>query len=303
MLSPQFVSSVTQALDKNWLTYIERKRRGGDNGQKGVRFEDFFAAYRLAEELCRKLVAPENEVPFFELQAEAIVDDLVVTWGSSKAIYYQCKNVAEISWDSGKHPLSHDFHAQYLLSSYVNQTNVRTAVVVPTEKLSRMLTCSTPTNISHHTDVLCFPYCDGKLNRVVLESPALRSFLTQLSRVEDPKDDELVDVFGALLHGILSNHGRGDCGQFLSGAQSLSPHLIRLMPDQLTHFKLLEGFEATLAKVEGLLYRLSRGFFHWEAFGTSGVFRQNCLSQEFERFQRRIVECQPATFDEFEVLL
>lgn len=25
--------------------------------------------------------------------------------------------------------------------------------------------------------------------------------------------------------------------------------------------------------------------------------------KEFERFQRRVVECQPATFDEFEVLL
>lgn len=303
MLSPRFKSSVTKVLGERWIAYIERKKIGGDNGQKGVRFEDFFAAYRLAEELSNRLASPSNPTPFMALQAEAIVDDLVVTWGNSKATYYQCKNVAKISWSSGTHPLADDFRAQYLLSSHLNQTDIRTAIVVPTEELSRTLACSTPSEISHHTDVLCFPYCDGKFNRLVLENSQLRDLLIKLSRVADPANDELVNVFGALLHGILSNNGRGDCDQLFLGAQSLSPHLIRLMPDQLADFKVLDGFETTLAKVAGLMYRFSRGFFHWKAFGTSGVFHQNCLSQEFERFQRRVVECQPATFDEFEVLL
>lgn len=303
MLSPPFKNAVIQSLGEDWATYVANKRQGGNNGQKGVRFEDFFATYRLAEELCAGVATPGKSMPFLELQAEAIVDDLVVKWGQDQATYYQCKNVISVSWAAGTNPLQDDFSAQVALCTHLNQPNVRTALVVPTEKLSQSLQCSIPKAIATHTDVLYFPYCDGKVNRLIFESTAVLNSLTQLARVDNPTNDELANVFGALLHGITINNGRGTCDDLLASAQSLSPHLIRLMPDQVSNFKLLDGFDETLAKIGGLVYRLSKGFFHWEAFGTSGVFSQNCLSQEFERFQRRVVENKPVTFDGFEILL
>jgi hypothetical protein len=211
--------------------------------------------------------------------------------------------VATISWSAGEHPLKDDFNAQITLCTHLNQQSVRTTLVVPTEQLSQDLQGSIPGAIAAHTDVFWFPYCDGKVNRLVLENPALRSLLKQLARVDNPTNDELTNVFGALLHGITIKDGRGTCDDLLAGAQSLCPHLMRLMPDQVNGFKLLDGFDEVLAKIDGLMYRLSKGFFHWEAFGTSGVFPQNCLSQEFGRFQRRVVESKPVTFDEFEILL
>lgn len=305
MLSPYLKNAVTTCLGPDWATYVANKRQGGNNGQKGVRYEDFFATHRLAEELCASLDTTGTPMPFFELQAEAIVDDLVVRWGQSQTTYYQCKNVQAVSWNSGtgEHSLQSDFNAQVVLSAYLEQPNVRTTLVVPTQTLSNNLQSSCPAAIANHTDVLYFPYCDGKMNRLVHENSAVLSSLTQLARVDNPTNDELANVFGALLHGITINNGQGTCGDLLASAQSLSPHLIRLMPDQVSAFNLLDGFDGVLAKIDGLKYRLSKGFFHWEAFGTSGVFPQNCLSQEFERFQRRVVQQMPVTFDEFEVLL
>lgn len=111
-------------------------------------------------------------------------------------------------------------------------------------------------------------------------------------------------MLGALLHGITTaNSGCGTCDELLISAQSLSPHLIRLMPHQIVDFTLLDGFTEVLDQIDGLLYCLSKGFFQWEAFGTSGVFPHNCLSQEFGRFQRRIINHKPPTFDAFELLL
>ncbi len=303
VLTPQFKHDVTQSLGADWAIYVTNKRQGGDNGQKGVRFEDFFAAYRLAAELVTDLLSPGIALPFFQLQAEAVVDDLVVTWGNSQANYYQCKNVAAVSWTSGAHPLQEDFGAQAVLSAHQNQGGAKTTLVVPNEPLFASLNASIPASIVAHTDVVWFPYCEGKLNRIVLESSDLRHSLTQLARVDNPSDDELVNVYGALMYGLMANNFQGDCHALLAGAQSLSPHLIRLMPHQVANFALLDGFEEALASVDGLVYRLSKGFFHWEAYGTSGVFSQNCLSIEFERFQRRVVERKPTTFDDFEVLL
>lgn len=304
MLSRPYADALTHCLGSKWAAYVGKKRIGGDGGAKGVRYEDYFAAFQLAKALCARVKNSAEPFPHLAQQADAIVDDVVLTWAvTAAAHYFQCKNVESISWTSGTHPLVDDFHAQAVMAEYEGIVDWKTLLVVPTSELKGNLDAKVPAKISSHSEVIHFPYCEGRLNRLVLECVELRLYLAELARVDKPTDDELSNVLGALVHGIRAKGGVGMSDEMLYGAQGLSPHLIRLMPDQMQGFRLEQGFEETLAKVRGLVYLLSKGFFQWEAMGTSGVFSQNCLSQEFLRFQRRVMQQVPTMLDEFEALL
>lgn len=102
---------------------------------------------------------------------------------------------------------------------------------------------------------------------------------------------------------MVSQTFADDLQACLGAAQSLCPHVIRLMPAQLTEFSLMPGFEEQLARIRGLNYDLSRGFFCWKGFGMSGVLPYNCLDEQFVRFQNRVLDLKPTTFDAFERLL
>lgn len=310
MLSEDFKKMLAESLGDTWVSYITNKKRGGNNGQKGTRFEDFFTAYKLAKELVKSLGNNRYHTTSFEQQSEAIVDDLVITYHlshPSKVIYYQCKNyqsqISSTFWTSGKHSLADDFAAQIHLCRLMKQDKALTALVVSTKEAADILKDNLPTSIADHTEVFCFPYCEGKINRLVLESTELRGLLMQLTRVAQPTDDELVNTFSALMCGIIRNTEQATCQELLAIAQSMSPHLIRLMPDQVANLELAKGFEQQLTDIRELTYSFDRGFFHWEALGMSGVYPHHCLSEEFQHFQQKIIQYRPTTFDDLEKYL
>lgn len=303
MPSEQFSRDVTECLGDEWASYVKNKRRGGDSGEKGVRFEDLYAAYHLASSLVAVVNSQDEEHPVLEQQADAIVDDLVIR-RIARDNYYQCKNSASVSWSGGDHPIQDDFAAQIQLHNYQKNGVIgRATLVVPSDELAATLRATVPANIAQNTDVDCFPYFDGRINRVAIESTTIRPLLAELARVDNPDDDQLADVLGALMMGIRRSNGKGNSEEMLHYAQSLSPHLIRLLPAQVRGFTLDPECAEQLAKIEGLVYGVSRGFFHWSGYGTSGVFSQNCLSPEFRRFQARVIASRPSDFDAFEVLL
>jgi hypothetical protein len=131
----------------------------------------------------------------------------------------------------------------------------------------------------------------------------LRELLCQLTRKEDPEDDEIGYVFGMLMLGLQQAGKAPTVKAVIETAQQASPSLIRLLPCQIGGVELNPEFAKILAKIEYLQYRIERGFFSWEALGTSGVLPFSCLSQQFVRFQKLVIGMAPATFDKFEELL
>jgi hypothetical protein len=240
--------------------------------------------------------------PHLREQAEAIVDDLTLEW-EDRTRYHQLKNVQSLSWTGGDHPLMTDFELQKKFADDQKIAQCETVLVVPTAGLANSMKADMPDAIKSHSSVEEFPYCGGSLNRLVLEHQPLRELLTELTRVDNPTSDELGCAFGALIMGILHKDGDALSEEMFREGQKARPNLIRLLPGDLQHFEYATDFEKNLAKVDGLSYGLSRGFFFWEAFGTSGVLSYNCLSDEFAAFQRRIVQHAPETFDDFWGLL
>ena len=49
--------------DDATLKYLQNKNRGGSNGQKGTRYEDFFAVYKLTQ-LARGIVEFNSQVHY-----------------------------------------------------------------------------------------------------------------------------------------------------------------------------------------------------------------------------------------------
>lgn len=281
--------------------YATNKVRGGSNGRKGTRYEDFFAGFRVAQVAVDQL-RNLGEWPVIEDQVFAFVDDLVLTT-SAKSHYHQLKNVADLSWTSGVHSLEVDFQYQVALSAQRNESPAITTLIVSKPEVFDGMLAGIPAAIKPHSTVEHFPYCDGSFNRLVIEFQPLRASLEQLTRIENPTDDDLANVLGVLMIGLMQSGQAPTVEAVLQKAQSVSPSLLRLFPWQIGGFQLHPEFVNILAKIPNLIYGTSRGFFTWSALSTSGVLQFNCLSPEFMRFQDRVISVAPLSFDEFEELL
>jgi hypothetical protein len=292
---------IEKCLGKTAVTYADNKVRGGSNGKKGTRYEDFFTAFKVAQEAVQHLEEP-TEWPIIEDQAYAFVDDLVVTYSSTQTHYHQLKNTQALSWTGGAHSLKGDFESQAVLCNSCAETAFLTTLVVSDEKVFAAMK-QLPESIEGHSKVELFPYAGGNANRLSLEHLPLRTLLCQLTRIEDPMDDDLGYVFGMLMLGLQQAGSATTMETVIETAQKASPSLIRLLPYQFKDTKLKPEFVKILGEIEDLEYVTKRGFFSWKAFGMSGVLQFNCLSPEFLRFQERVVEMAPATFDAFEKLL
>lgn len=293
--------AVANCLGAEHVSYLANKVRGGDSGRKGTRYEDFFAASKVAELSSAKL-AGAAEWPRVQEQVEAFVDDLLIKTASSTK-YFQLKNVQSIGWTSGDHPLEEDFRAQKVLCDHLQEPSPSTTLVISNVNLLQSLS-AVPPSVAAHSSVEFFPYADGHANRLVKEHQPLRAALKSLSRSANVTDDVLEGVFGVLIIGMMKQNGAEvSVEDVINAARSVSPGFVRLFPDQLVGFKLDDDFVAVLARINGFVYGTERGFFEWSYFDTSGVSSTNCLTREFNNFQRLVVSANPTTFEELEELL
>jgi hypothetical protein len=282
-------------------TYFANKRRGGDAGNKGTRYEDHFVAYKVAEAAAALIDAPSGADPHIRSQADGFVDDVRIAIPSATD-YYQLKNADSVNWSSGEHPIATDFALQFRLSRHLDEPGPSTALVVPTANLAAMLRKNIPGAIAAHTQVRHFPWA-VTLNRLVLESDTLRNLLRKLASVENASDDVLSGVMYALMNACLERPEGATALELFAQAAKLFPNQLRLMPADADSFRYLflrDAFMRVLANIEGLSYGAERGFFHWSGFGTSGIFESDVSSDAFKAFQDEVVRRNPATFEDFE---
>ena len=78
--------------NKDTIDLLTRRHRGGQNGAKGIRYEDFFAMYRLAC-LAREYLEEGKDAQMAGQVSDALVDDLEIFKESdSYQENYQLKN-------------------------------------------------------------------------------------------------------------------------------------------------------------------------------------------------------------------
>lgn len=294
--------NITACLGPAVAQYAANKHRGGSNGNKGTRYEDFFITAQVVDEAVKLFENPGQPVPHVKGQAPGFVDDLRIATDTSTK-YFQLKNQKNVSWTAGEHPIADDFAYQVTLSKHLGEPNPSTNLVVSSEILALSLEKSIPSPIQEHTEIQHFPWTETA-NRLLLESPDLRQQVAKLSHCETPTHDAIYGAF-CMLQMACNEHPQGATVlELLKRASSFCPGQLRLPPPEEDWESHLDPkFKQALAVVPGLVYSVQRGFFHWSGFGTSGVFGSSVLSNEFNQFQNDIVQQQPKTFEEFEEVL
>lgn len=300
--SPEQRLQRVQALFPGSAFYLQNKWRGGHNGRKGADYERRYAVFALARVLVEHCMLPKvQRWPALYEQVEAVVDDLLVETADG-ARYHQLKNVQALSWGDGQKSLHMDFKMQKTLSDSLGE-QATTVLVVADSTLADRLKRSLPQDIAGHTEVEFFPFCDGSINRLVLEHSAFGEFLAQLSVTACPTPDELVSVCSALMIALERRETGGPADDFLRLAQDQSPQLIRLLPGQAESIQIDDALESILDDIPGFHFSVERGFFEWSCNNDSGVLRYSCLTNSFIKLQKMIIKANPKTFEELEEFL
>jgi len=286
--------------DDKIVRYAANKHRGGSNGKKGSRYEDAFIGYKVAEIVASRVGAPANPWPSVAGQTEEFVDDALVR-GQDRVQYFQLKNVQNITWTGGDHPLETDFSLQYRLACFQGCPNPTTTLVVPDRALQARLQATMPAAIAGYSNVQFFPYSET-LNRLVLENPSLHGALGAMARSRIPHIDELVSVLWVLTMASNAFEREASVEEILDAAARYIPNQLRTSGITVPAV-MRTAFVAILDRIAGLKYDASQGFFSWEAFGTSEIFDFDCATPQFEDFQKLIEQENPTTFERFEELL
>jgi hypothetical protein len=292
-------ASIVACLGQDAATYAANKHRGGSNGKKGARYEDAFLAYKVAEIAARRVGVFGNAWPLVAGQTQGFVDDVLVREATATN-YFQLKNVKDITWTGGKHPITTDFSYQYRLACHENQPGPITTLVVADEALRDNLQAAMPAEIAPHSAVVFFPYSET-LNRLVLENPALHDTLRKISRSSNPPMDDLVGVLGVLVMASGEFVQEVSVEEIFRAAHRYYPGQIRTVG--ITSPAVLRAqFVSIVDGIAGLQYDVSQGFFSWDGYGTSGIFDFDCSHPRFEEFQKLVEEQRPTTFERFEEL-
>ena len=79
--------------------YLSHKLKGGANNEKGNRFENHFAIFKITEYLNSYSESKAQVV--FSSQVEAFVDDLLIILEEGNKEFYQIKNSKSLKWEHG----------------------------------------------------------------------------------------------------------------------------------------------------------------------------------------------------------
>lgn len=287
------------------VDYLRHKHTGGGNGAKGTRYEDLFAVSLIAD--CARALNGVCGRMHFESQASMhFVDDLITVDQQSQVQHcHQLKNSSNVVWGTGERCIRTDFERQLELSRANGYASVELVLVVSDQDSAEKLAAKIPAELAATTKVLWFPWEEAPTKLCEIWPDKLRG-LAWLSRHANPDFQRVAEVLCVMGAAWVACGCRASASDMIAQARSLSPQLIRPLVSDAEIMACVRGdFQETLAKIDNFSYSIVKGFFTWEFFhpnggATRGIFPEDCLSDQFRKFQERVVRRAPATPDEIE---
>ncbi len=175
--------------------YLKNKHKGGKNNSKGSTYENYYATYLIA--LYTHKYMAEIESVFLSSQLEyAFVDDLLVNETNTLLrTYHQLKNVAQLTWKSGKScSLESDFKRQMEISTEKGESFKLKLIYSKADSA----VSAVPNDLSPFTISEYFPACQS-INQLILSHPPFKDAIKQIMVHEEVSDDELSGAASAIL--------------------------------------------------------------------------------------------------------
>lgn len=282
------------------LEYFKNKQTGGENNQKGGRYENLFAVMKLAKLFYLLFDNTQQDIEIHP-QAPAFVDDLVIVAKSdSKQHHFQFKDKKTVYWGKCSKSLKDDFHKQKLLNDSVGIEQTRTDLVCSDETQVKNLKKKIPSIIADFSDVMFFPKVQT-VNQLLFLHEEFRSCIKAICFSDES------DKLEALAKIILGHWC--DKQTTVCSVKALLAELRNYFPNHLAKIdiamELLYEVQAILSKITYFAYYLEKGYFSWSYKDglDSGVLLYPVDSQAFNDFQQAIMKQKPSDFSELEGLL
>lgn len=282
---------------------IDARHKGGESGQKGTRFEDYFATHllasRLGEAYGQKGFRDHNEITFHS-QAYAFVDDLVVELkGKGLVEHYQLKNASSVSWGSGEDSIGVDFASQGELCSKKGLKG-RLFLVVSSKSQRRKLDEKRKAKNINCEKVLYFPYAIP--NNLLLTYKPFRHALVKISpfHKKDAENDKLSALATFLLGTWVAAPNKLALEEL---AKKLEESGCPARPMGRTR-KLPSDVAKILKVIPGFKFWIRKGYLFWEWRQTdNGMYPFHTGTKAFDNLSKRIRQSRPNTFEALEVQL
>lgn len=277
------------------ITRIQNKQRGGANSRKGSKFELHFAVYQLLAHFQEWF---QNNTPI-ELaeQVSCFVDDFW-TQHSDKEAFFQLKNVQNPSWTK---EIVEDFKDQQKL----NQKSGKSAtlyLVCNSCKNMHQMERTMPDGLQADVKVMQMPAAQ-LWQELYQRSPELQQFLNQACARQQPEYTDF-EVILKCLAAEWEDHPVGTVNYHAFIHAFYEKHPCALLKRKVTLPNHWQQACTILDNIPYLAYNADNGYFEWNVDNLDqGFFPSPVGTTGFERFLQRIIERQPQTFDDLEVLL
>src|SRR5947209_2352705 len=156
------IEHVAAACGASSAKYVTNKARGGRSGQKGTRYEDRFAVFKIAHsaqlafENGNGSFAPSSNVTLYG-QLPCFVDDLVIFRKTGRRVeHFQAKNCSSTNWGKGAKSLRADFRDQLKLSDS-RKLKCSVTLVVSDKNAENKLRQTLPPELKGRGQVFYFP--------------------------------------------------------------------------------------------------------------------------------------------------
>lgn len=290
---------IQELFENEVLDYLKNKNKGGMVNEKGNTYENFFAVYKISV-LSKDVLENEKQIVLAS-QIMAFVDDLIIN-DIQENIYqhYQLKNTASLTWGSGLRSIADDFAKQYNLNQAVSKQSEIT-LVVSNAQLRDRLANKIPQQIAEFSEVDYF-YFASSLPKVLQEEQEFSQAVAYLCAFDNPEPDKIECVASVILGAWLSSDKSNvSIREILEKSRQSQPSYIRYFGSQ--DVQIDPEVKKILDQIQGFTYSISKGFLQWQfANGLEeGTLPYSIETEKFRRFQERVKQNKPRTFDELEI--
>jgi len=279
--------------------YLSHKLKGGANNEKGNRFENHFAIFKITEYLNSYSESKAQVV--FSSQVEAFVDDLLIILEEGNKEFYQIKNSKSLKWEHGnkQKSLCYDFLNQKRIEKE-QDSKFRLLLIVNSVYLQLILTQSLPKSLRQHTEVGYFPYSDS-IHNLVSQHLEFRQELEKLIAISSPSIDKLEALATAIL-GVWNGCNKKDISLEVIYAHLEKMSLSFIRPREI--FYLSKEIQLILDLIPNFSYIVHNNYLTWKFKNTdTGIIPFPIGSPDFEEIEIEIVTQKPSSFEALETII
>lgn len=277
--------------------YLNNKLRGGEVNERGNRYENYFATFRILELINNSPTLTKSI--YISSQEKAFVDDLLIKVDQERELY-QLKSSKKLKWGFGKKikTLNFDFSIQRGIENF-HKRNFKLFLTVSNESLRNDLNVSLPKHLKKCTRIILFPYYDS-IQKQIENDSKFKDELIKLSALNSPTTDKLESLAATILGAWNSSNKKMiQLEDLYTKIENIGYSFIKARVIN----NIAADTKSVLDSIPDFKYIISNNYLTWEYKKDSGFIPYQIGSNEFNIIEEKIKIENPKNFITLEKIL